>query len=228
MKVFPRKHKENGDIEFAPVFFNSTTKTVIDSKYDLDESFQEILYRIDHWINEGSGSVIESINEEFVNISIYSPLSASSYIELPNKLKNSMKGLINIKSNENKYFLWCHIRHLNPLKIHPERITKADKNMVNDLDYKGIKCSVSEKDYSKIEQKNKICIRVFCYENDLNYPVHISNENFENCMDLLLIKDDNNSHYVYIKDFDKFMYNNTKNKNKKHFRKYCLQFFSSE
>ena len=42
VKVLLRKHKENRDIEFAPVNFNSTTKTVINSKYDLDKSFQEI------------------------------------------------------------------------------------------------------------------------------------------------------------------------------------------
>ena len=47
-----------------------------------------------------------------------------------------MKGFINIKSNGNKCFLWYHIKNLNPLKTHPERITKADKKMVNDLDYK--------------------------------------------------------------------------------------------
>ena len=62
-----------------------------------------------------------------------------------------MKGLINIKNNDNKCFLWCHIRHLNPLKIHPERITKADENMVNDLNYEGIKFPVPKKDYSNIE-----------------------------------------------------------------------------
>ena len=50
-KVLLRKHKINGDIEFAPVYFNSTTKTVTNSKYDLDKSFQEILYRIDNWNN---------------------------------------------------------------------------------------------------------------------------------------------------------------------------------
>ena len=50
------KHKTNGDIEYAPVYFNSATKTVINSdKYDLGKSFQEMLYRIDNWINEGSG-----------------------------------------------------------------------------------------------------------------------------------------------------------------------------
>ena len=51
----------------------------------------------------------------------------STYIELPDKLKNPIKGLINIKSSDNKCFLWCHIWHLNPLKIYPERITKVDK-----------------------------------------------------------------------------------------------------
>ena len=82
--------------EFASVYFNSTTKTIINSKYMLDKSFQEILHRIDNWINEGSGWVIESVHAEYLNISIYSPLSASSYTELPNKWKSSMKGLINI------------------------------------------------------------------------------------------------------------------------------------
>ena len=38
----------------------------------------------------------------------------------------------------------------------------------------------------------------------------------------------NNSHYVYIKDFNKFIFNKTKRKNKKRFCRYCLQCFSSE
>ena len=47
-------------------------------------------------------------------------------------------------------------------------------------------------------------------------------------MDLLLLIDDDKSHYVYIKDFDRFIFHKTKNKNKKHFSKSCLQCFSSE
>ena len=39
---------------FAPFYFNSTTKTVIIFEYNFDKSIQEILYRIDNWINEGS------------------------------------------------------------------------------------------------------------------------------------------------------------------------------
>ena len=74
-------------------------------KYGLDRSFQEILYRIDNWINEGSGWIVESVQSQYVNISDYSPLEGSSYIESPDKLKNPMKGLINIKNNDNKSFL---------------------------------------------------------------------------------------------------------------------------
>ena len=42
---------------------------------------------------------------------MYSPLVGSTFVELPDKLKKSKQGLINIKNNENKCFLWCHIRH---------------------------------------------------------------------------------------------------------------------
>ena len=42
----------------------------------------------------------------------------------------------------------------------------------------------------KIEQKINICI---------NYPVHISDQKFKDCIDLLMITDKNKSHYVYIK-----------------------------
>ena len=61
-----------------------------------------------------------------------------------------MKGLTNIKNNNNKYFLWCHIRQLNPLKIHLARIPKADKNMVNNRHCKDIEFPVCKKDFSKI------------------------------------------------------------------------------
>ena len=100
MKVLLNKHEGNEGIEFAPVYFNYTTKAVINFEYNLDKSFQKILCRKDNWINEGSGCVIGSIDAEYVNISTYSTLSENSYMELPHRLKNSMKGLINIKNND--------------------------------------------------------------------------------------------------------------------------------
>ena len=76
------KYKENTEREFAPVYFNFTTKTLINPKDSLDRSFQEIFNRIDNCISKGSGWVIEIVEGEYVSVSIYSPLSGSSYIEL--------------------------------------------------------------------------------------------------------------------------------------------------
>ena len=46
---------------------------------------------IDNWINEESGSIIEFIGSQYINISTYRPLSGSSYIDLPVQLKNPKK-----------------------------------------------------------------------------------------------------------------------------------------
>ena len=45
-----------------------------------------------------------------------------------------------------KCFLGCHVRHVNLVKIHPERITREDKKLVNDLNYDEIEFPVLEKD----------------------------------------------------------------------------------
>ena len=73
--------------------------------------------------------------------------------------------------------------------------------MINDLDYEGIKFPVSKKDNCKIEKQKNIYINVFCYENGLTYSVYVSNQKFQDWMDLLMISDENKSHYVCIKDF---------------------------
>ena len=65
------------------------------------------------------------------------------------------------QNNDQKCFLWCRGRHINPVKIHPGRITLKHNALLNDLDYSKIKFPVSKEDFSKIETKNKICINFF-------------------------------------------------------------------
>ena len=85
-----------------------------------------------------------------------------------------------------------------------------------------------EQTQPKIETKNNICIYVLCYENGLTFPIYVSDKKFENFMGLLLVINDDKLHYVFIKDFYRFMFHKTKNKNKKYFYKSCLQYFSSK
>ena len=81
LAILLRKIKLDGNIKYSPVYFNSTTKTVINpDEFGLDQSFQEILYRIDNWINQGSGWIVESIQGFYFNVSSYSPLIGGTYI----------------------------------------------------------------------------------------------------------------------------------------------------
>ena len=76
---------------------------------------------------------------------------------------------------------------------------------------------MQEKDFNKIEVKNDICINVFGYQNGLVFPIYVSDQKFEGSMNFLHLIDVDKSHYKYIKDFDRFMFHKTKNKNKKWF-----------
>ena len=133
-----------------------------------------------------------------------------------------------MKNKDDKCFRWCHIRQLNPQTEHPERIKKEDKKMVNELNYDGIDFPLSQKHHNKVEKQNNIRINMFGYEKGQPFPIHISKETFEDQMNLLLITEDEKKHYVPIKDFNAFMYNQSKHKERKHFSMYCLQCFSSE
>ena len=95
------------------------------------------------------------------------------------------------------------------MERNPQRVTRKERKLVNKLDYEGINFPVSKKNYCRIEMQNKICINLLYYENKLTYPVYLSDQKFESCMDLLLISDEYKSHYVYISDFDRFMVSKT-------------------
>ena len=155
-------------------------------------------------------------------------MKGSSCIKLPQELRHHRKGLINMKNEDNECFRWCHIRHLNHQDKDPQRIKKVDKQYVNNLDYSGIDFPVTTKQYNKIEKQNEININVFGYENKQPYPIYVSKEKYEDHMELLLITENENKHYVLIKDFNRFMFNKTKHEHRKHFCMFCLQCFSSE
>ena len=105
--------------------------------------------------------------------------------------------------------------------MHPERIIQNYKKFNNGLNYDGVGFPVREKDFSKIETKNNVCINVFPYENRLTFPIYISNQKFWK-LDVFVA-------YNWWKQVTLclFLFHKTKSKNKKYFCKSCLQCFSS-
>ena len=230
LKITFKKQVGDEPIE-KTAYFNGKVQLVT-NEIEIAESLQitqeQIVNKIQQWISEGSGWTIQSVDSHFINAAKYNPLKGSSYILLPKELQNSAKGLINLKNEDNECFRWCHIRHLNPQDNHPERIKKTDKQYVEKLDYTGIEFPVTVKQYKRIEKQNSINVNVFGYELKQPYPIYVSKEKYQDHMELLLITKGENKHYVLMKDFNKFMYNQTKHGNRKHFCMHCLQCFSRE
>ena len=85
--------------------------------------------------NESSAWTTDQIDGLCIDMSNCEPLLGGSYIPLPKVLKNSMKGLINLKNKDHKCFIWCHVRLINLTNSQPERINKQDKKIDANLNY---------------------------------------------------------------------------------------------
>ena len=217
-KLRMKKETEDGVIYREP-YFKSKSKTIThpDMINELImEAEEEILNKVADWISEGSNWVIELILDHYLNIIAYTPLRGSSYIKLPKELQNSMKGLINLQNEDEKCFLWCHVRHLNPQKKYPQRIKLTDKEFAKKLDYSGVTFPVSYKDYNKIEKQNQINVYVYGYSSFI-YPIYTSKEKYDNDLEVLYIEEGEKGHYVLIENFNRLMYSFTKYKEKKFF-----------
>ena len=70
-------------------------------------------------------------------------------------------------------------------------------------------------------------VNVFGYENKV-YPLYVSRQFYDQTLNLLLITEEDKSHYVFIKDFNRLMFSRTKHKSKKHYCMSSLQNFTTE
>ena len=124
-----------------------------------------------------------------------------------NKIRHVIFLLLLVMYLPDKMLYFRFNRKKKKQEIHPERITKYDKN----LDYTNVTVPVTQKGYRKIEIMNNINISVFGYKKTRT----ISKEKFIDMLNLLLITKGKEQHYVLIEDFNKFMYNQIKHKERK-------------
>ena len=74
VKITLKKRIDDNEFDPRTLYFNSLVKTVINQRYRLNDSFEEILNLLDIWINEGSLWIIDKIEGLYINISNYEPL----------------------------------------------------------------------------------------------------------------------------------------------------------
>jgi hypothetical protein len=124
----------------------------------------------------------------------------------------------------------CHVRYLNPQETNAGRIKKTDKKIAETLDYKGIEFPVKVGDIPKLEERFKLTISVLVGHHGEKsfYPIYVSKaKEYTNHMELLLIENEDVSHYVLIKDFNRLMFSSTGHQHKKKYCMHCLQGFTT-
>ena len=176
---------------------------------------------------KGSGWRFHSIIRLELHVVSYNPLRGETWIALPKELVNK-RAIINPKNKDNKCFLWCVLRALNPRKKDSERIDKKLKEKENTLNMEGIEYPVSLKDIDKFENQNpSISITVFeCVKKSVRPLRNSNNTNREHNVILLLIKEEGVNHYCLVKNISRLLSSQVSNhKEKHHFCLRCLNSF---
>ena len=177
---------------------------------------------------EGSGWRFHSIIRFELHVVNYNPLRGESWVALVKELANK-NAIINPQNKDDKCFLWCVLRALNPKKKNSERIDKELKAKENTLNMEGIEYPVSLKDIDKFEKQNpSISITVLGYEDKSVYVLRTSeNTNREHNVILLLIGGVN--HYYLVKNLSRLLSSQvSKHDGKKYFCLRCLNPFNNQ
>lgn len=169
----------------------------IDVLHSMSEDFQE----------KGSGWCMKNILYLQVNINKFNPLKASSYIDLPLKIK-LQNSCINVKNNDQQCFKWALLSglHIN-CNIRNRRSVDSymnDCECMRQFDFENISYPMELKKIQQFEKKNNISINVFGYKNNqIIGPLHHTNNRKSSHFNLLCFEDDSspsNYHYCYIKN----------------------------
>ena len=152
---------------------NDIESTLTDIRKNINENFEKL--------SKNSRDQFLCFKNLEINIFKYQALKKhmGSYIELPKSLQR--QGLINIKNIDNYCFIWSYIRYINPLNENPNRITKSDKELFNNiyekLKYSEFPLKINKNNIEKIEDILKINICILSSDKNNNVLPMFSSEN---------------------------------------------------
>ena len=202
-----RKELFSESTQILNTFFHSETVENLegtDESAVFDRSIQTIEERIQNFNQRGSNWRFQRVLSLDVHFTDFQPLRGSTFLPLPSKI-STKKAVINMKNNDDQCFKWSVVRALNPVDIHPERVSKELKDQSERLVWSGLKFPVKLDQIVVFEQLNpQISINVFGFEGVV-YPLRLSKRKSEQTINLLLISDGEKQHYCLIKSLSRLL-----------------------
>ena len=158
-------------------------------------------------------------------------MGGSTYTPLP-KYIQSKNATVNIKSKDDKNFLYCLSYVQKPVVEHANRPSQYTKDF-NNFDISGIKFPVTLKQIDKFEQQNpdfSVNVYKLGKTREINLiPLYTTPErNRKYHANLLQTGNSQKPHYVVINNMSRLLFEQTAARNKMYICKYCLTTFSKE
>ena len=227
------KNNPSGLAKTTEAYFRSDVMTIL-SAHAIDaavqKAFSDIEKRIEKWTREGSGWTVTKVLNVYLDFAKYTPLKGSSYLDLPDKLK-SKKAIINVKNNDQKCLMWALLSALHPAKKDPQRVNKYIQ--FKELRFTGVDFPTPLSQIPKVERLNNLVINVFGYSKQaVIHPLYLTKDHSASPINLLLITEvkdgKTNSHYAWIKDFNRLCCDQNKHGGKTFFCTRCISPHCSE
>ena len=211
--------------EDQPHVFTRYDKELIEQKYD--EFMGRIKGEIENWSSLGSGWEVESIKLAYVNVAKYQPLRGGTYLPLPADLAKK-KAIINVKNKDNECLKWALRAALFPPKDGKDPQRPSKYPVKDGINYGGIDFPTPVKQIDKLEKQSpNLAINVFGWEKN-TVIVHRISRKEPNVprINLMLIESGKIQHYCYVKRESALLFDQSKNRNAKHYCMMCLTGFS--
>ncbi|KAL4092514.1 hypothetical protein QTP88_027013 [Uroleucon formosanum] len=180
----------------------------------VEESFTKLLTEEEAYTGRGSGFTLESIDGLLLGVYKYTPMSGSSYISLPDSIDRK-KGTINPQNNDQQCFKWSilakHVTEQTKCRI-GENYRKHEGKYIFD----GISFPTPLSDIKIFEKNNPfVSINIFGIEKRIQppkkfptykiFPLRVVEDEKRDHFDLLLMTENDNTHYIYISNFSRLI-----------------------
>ena len=218
--------------EYEAFFSTSNYKNLKSTNIEklLKKGFGKILKDVEEFNLNSSNWVFKEVLRLEVHTVEYNPIKGSSYIDLPQWIKNK-QAIINIKNRDDKCFIWSILRYLYPKEKDAQYLKDLRKYEFS-LNTKGLTFPLKLKDITKFEKLNPEISGINVFSNDgmTIYPLRMAERDCKNTIDLFLHEEDGDSHYSLIKNFHRLIKSQlTKSKDGKIFIcKRCFTHFTKE
>jgi hypothetical protein len=199
---------------------------------EVNRQMLEILEQIDQYERNGSGWIFDRIVHLRLSMCDFRPLRGACCVKIPPTLAKR-KAIVNIQNKDNQCFEYSCLAALVP------RGTKVQNNpkwYINQLgktfNMEGLPQPMAVTNIPNFEAQNEhVSVNVFGYEGGTIVPVYLShNTATENVVDidLLLLRNENFSHFACIRNLSRLVGSQiSRKKNAKHICRRCLNPFGS-